>query len=79
MDELHPDRRRFHCCRCEKVTYICSHCDRGQVTARGVAEMRRGGTAYEMQGRDTRGPGEVGRTTLDVSRDTATGSRPGKK
>ena len=31
MDELYPDRRRFHCCRCKKVTYICSHCDRGQM------------------------------------------------
>lgn len=31
MDENYPDRRRFHCCRCEKATYICSHCDRGQM------------------------------------------------
>jgi hypothetical protein len=31
MEELHLDRRRFHCCRCKKVVYICSHCDRGQM------------------------------------------------
>jgi hypothetical protein len=37
------------------------------------------GTAFEAQGRDTSGPAEVGRTTLDGSRDTAIGSRLGKK
>ncbi len=41
--------------------------------------MRLAGNAFGTQGRDTRGLGEVGRTTLDGSRDTAIGSRPGKK
>lgn len=35
MGEVYPDRRRFHCSRCEKVTYICSHCDRGQTHCSG--------------------------------------------
>jgi hypothetical protein len=30
MEDLRPDCRRFHCCRCQRVVYVCSHCDRGQ-------------------------------------------------
>jgi hypothetical protein len=41
--------------------------------------MRLGGNAFGTQGRDTSGPVEVGRITLDGSRDTAIGSRPGRK
>ena len=29
MEDLRPDCRRFHCCRCQRAVYICSHCDRG--------------------------------------------------
>jgi hypothetical protein len=41
--------------------------------------MKRGETASELPGRDTSGPAEAGRITLDGSRDTVTGSRPGRK
>ena len=30
MEDLRPDCRRFHCCRCQRVVYICSYCDRGR-------------------------------------------------
>ncbi len=55
MDVLFPDRRRFHCCRCKKVVYICSHCDRGQMyCSRGCRDearrmcVREAGARYQQ-------------------------------
>lgn len=59
MDELYPDRRRFHCGRCGKVAYICSRCDRGQQycssTCRSEARRRDVGAAGARYQRTRRG------------------------